>query len=631
MVVKSKIVETLEGAALLLPERVTRALRANDRIKFALAWLQNAEATAHGAAGDSLAVERGLAGLDGDPLYAPAAAQPVPDGIAVAGASEVISRLVADLGVMLDCVSAGGREAAAKDFAARLARLGGEAAIADDVLVPGHVTRLARPPRDGIDSLHALTMDLHKAVNAVAAGLAEEDVDGARAFRLGPGDRELVGAFMRGLKRTAPLKFDHPGLATTATRDESGLLIQNDIGTTDAHVVMARIGANGVGVVYSDIHRRRLDFLCRRLPMFEWRVSARRADGFEEDAFHVATGVAADPARAADALEALGAALVFLIDWNKARKRLRALMSKADAIATLDWAADNGIGHRGFLEAGADGLVAELLDLVSKATGGFHPSLASAVGPEGAVPFVREAMRAASETLRAGRPSRAVRDLLRAELMARMASAGDRLAEMACDHAGLIVDLGRLIEAARATGADPAGVARRAKALESAADALVVAVRERAAGRRGEGAWAAILARADDAADGFEEAAFRLRFVPARLTDAADAALAELCARACDGARDYVRLLCQLRHVHRGAPAQDIADFMGILERLRAMEHATDDAERALVEAAMDAGVDAKTGAVLMAAGAAVEAAGDALLRAGLAAGDHAMGDGFDA
>jgi len=38
--------------------------------------------------------------------------------------------------------------------------------------------------------------------------------------------RTLVEAFMRGLNRTAPLKFDHPGLGTTATESGADVLIQ---------------------------------------------------------------------------------------------------------------------------------------------------------------------------------------------------------------------------------------------------------------------------------------------------------------------------------------------------------------------------------------------------------------------
>ena len=46
---------------------------------------------------------------------------------------------------------------------------------------------------------------------------------------------------MAGLNRTAKLKFTHPGLATTATRAGGRLVIQNDIGTTDAHVIVIHV------------------------------------------------------------------------------------------------------------------------------------------------------------------------------------------------------------------------------------------------------------------------------------------------------------------------------------------------------------------------------------------------------
>src|SRR6516164_3729057 len=48
-------------------------------------------------------------------------------------------------------------------------------------------------------------------------------------------------------------------------------------------------------------------------------------------------------------LSAVGAALVFLIDWNKARKLLRSWVAKDDAVRILEWAAQHRIGHRGFL------------------------------------------------------------------------------------------------------------------------------------------------------------------------------------------------------------------------------------------------------------------------------------------
>jgi len=64
-------------------------------------------------------------------------------------------------------------------------------------------------------------MDLHKQLDALQVGLAEELIEGAATYGLGEGDDVLVRAFMAGLNRTAPLKFKHPvsapprpGLAT---------------------------------------------------------------------------------------------------------------------------------------------------------------------------------------------------------------------------------------------------------------------------------------------------------------------------------------------------------------------------------------------------------------------------------
>jgi len=60
--------------------------------------------------------------------------------------------------------------------------------------------------------LHRLVMDLHKVLNRLAAGCAEEVIGGAHVFGLRPEDRGPVESFMRGLDQTRALKFNHPGL-----------------------------------------------------------------------------------------------------------------------------------------------------------------------------------------------------------------------------------------------------------------------------------------------------------------------------------------------------------------------------------------------------------------------------------
>ena len=48
---------------------------------------------------------------------------------------------------------------------------------------------------------------------------------------------------------------------TTATRAGDRLVIQNDIGTTDAHVIVIHVEALTVTITYSDVHPERVRFL----------------------------------------------------------------------------------------------------------------------------------------------------------------------------------------------------------------------------------------------------------------------------------------------------------------------------------------------------------------------------------
>ena len=175
-------------------------------------------------------------------------------------------------------------------------------------------------------------MDVHKALNGLQSRIASEIIDGAHAYGLTAGDRALVSAFMRGVNRTAGLKFDHPGLGTTATRSGSKLVIQNDIGTTDAHVLVVHVEDARVTLTYTDVHMQRLMFF---QGLFEkWRVDwddtlSRTDRSMEEGVYHLCIGTyaATGAAELEEYLAFLGSRLVFLIDWNRARKRLRLLLS----------------------------------------------------------------------------------------------------------------------------------------------------------------------------------------------------------------------------------------------------------------------------------------------------------------
>ncbi len=108
--------------------------------------------------------------------------------------------------------------------------------------------------------MHQLIIDLHGELDRLQADVWPENVDGARAYGLTAPDRALVSAFMAGVKETSGLKFDHPGLGTTAARDGSRLSIQNDLGSTEAHVVVIHVEDRAVTIAYTDVHRSRASF-----------------------------------------------------------------------------------------------------------------------------------------------------------------------------------------------------------------------------------------------------------------------------------------------------------------------------------------------------------------------------------
>ena len=62
----------------------------------------------------------------------------------------------------------------------------------------------------------------------------------------------------------------------------------------------------------------------------------------------------------------LGSRLVFLIDWSRARKRLRTFAPWRVCLEVLRWAADHDYGHRGFLSLGGEQLIFDALETAGR-------------------------------------------------------------------------------------------------------------------------------------------------------------------------------------------------------------------------------------------------------------------------
>ena len=243
---KQKAVATLGQNSLLLPAWITAALLANDRLKLYLSVLQSAAAHAadpQAPLPDWSAELRQHGQADLLWLGELAANAFVQDALLVLPQLDALTQAIGDdLQTMAKpvCESGGAPEPALcqrrEQWLAFLERLKEQ-----EALHPGDLIALTHGERKAGDSLHLLVMDLHKRLNALSAQIATENIDGAHAWQIDPEDRPLIQAFMRGLQRTAPLKFGHPGLATAVTRHGKKLLIQNDIGTNDAHVLVLEV------------------------------------------------------------------------------------------------------------------------------------------------------------------------------------------------------------------------------------------------------------------------------------------------------------------------------------------------------------------------------------------------------
>lgn len=591
MTVKQAIVAELGDAALLAPDRIARSLIANDQVKYYFALLQAARANADRPQPRpmNLRAERQASNLADSWLDDVVAAARRDDdgGYLIANGGDILRRIVSAVADMLACLD----DSIVQPLAARLAAL--TPPIGGDVVPGALIDAITSGDRAAGDSLHILVMDAHRAINQLQAATATDTVDGARVHGLSDLGRQRVAAFMHGLNRTAPLKFDHPGLDTTATEHDGRLLIQNDIGTTDAHVLVLRVTGLQAVLTYTDVHRQRLLFF---KSLFDghgvaWEdLSERHSDQLREADYILATGtfVAADEDALQRYLDHLGSRIVFLIDWNRMRKRLRGFVSKKSAITVLKWAADHDYGHRALLEVGGEAALASAVEYAAGRQLRYGQRLDGMIGEDRAVQFLQDALRLAALGLRQRRSRRNIGDELKARLRFYFDSARLGIFDIAAAHAALGYDLALgLCEALERLQtpqgqAWTAGFAARAMAWEAQADHLLNDARQDVKQFERPRTLLAFFERADDAVDELEEAAALLELaagLPLSAVFVADVrALTDL---ALASAQELVRCVECAASITRADVRDDLDEFMQALEQLIAVEHAADTAQRA--------------------------------------------------
>ena len=638
MMEKADAVAALGKAKLLGPALLKSALAANDRLKFTLTAVQ--AAAAHALRPDSprvsLEADHAAAHMNAPWLLDAVEKSWAADGeIHIPDLDRILQQLAEDIAVMARPLTGGGGAPGgplAERTQAWRQRL---SAMRRDALAPPDVERLAGGDRRGEDTLHILVMDLHKALNRLAADQSSEVIDGAHVWDVTPEDRPVIAAFMKGLNSTRALKLDHPGLDTAATRDGTRLLIQNDIGTNDAHVLVIEIEGATISLVYSDLRKRRFAFFRQLLADIgaEWSgVGARTSEGLNAGSSYI-VGIARIACADAEALQArladLGSRIVFLIDWNRARKRLERLVRRRVALGVLNEAARQGLGHMGWLANGGDDLVFAAMEAVGRQQFRMGERLDDALGEDGARLFLLECFALCHAAALARRRTQQVADQVRLLLLRHLARHRDAFSRVA-DHAALCHALAEglrdgLAHAAQKHAGAATKLAERAKRWERLADDIVVALREAAATSARLRPFLGLVSASDDCADQLEEAAFLLSVIAE--SDAGDwspelaARLGELAGKVLEATQDHVRSLAIAASLTGAGGDVDRAgdqdEFLAACWRVVSAEQACDGLAREVRrQLARDGGKANMVSLVTDFAGA-IEAASDALLRAG--------------
>lgn len=645
---KSLIVEELGETGLMLPALVNEALAANDRAKYLMTLLQLAREHADhpDLPASNLKEERltcGVVDADLDTVVMRSCKEGS-DNYLVPTAGRIHELLAKDLGQMIAplhtaaaSAQANGREIAGPYEERMRVLLSQVPSPGEDHLSGEDITHLTATQREVSDSLHLLVMDLHKELNRLQQKLATETINGAFVYGIHESDRPTIAAFMAGIDQTRELKFDHPGLGTTATRSGHRLVIQNDIGMTEAHVLVIYVEGNHVALTYTDVHIDRLLFFQSLFEHFNvhWQDTvSKRAASLREDLYHLCVGNydAKDGPDLLAYLTFLGSRLVFLIDWNRARKRLRKFAPRRVCLDVLGWAADHNYGHRAFLSLRGEQLIFDAMQGTGPLPLAPGHQLSDILGAERTAEFLKFTLQTVTVGLKEGRSDLLIRDKISAELRRYFDMVHQGYLQVAAEHASLIVELAhatRDVLLAIGSKADHEQLQRtvlRAREWEHRADRLVNECRASHSCGEAPALVRDLVAAADDSADGLESAIFWISLLPSDIATM-PFPLNDLAGLVVQGAQEYLKAVENARCLHRGSARDDVADFLEAVDRTLTLEHQADEAHRRAQAAVLNFPGDYKQWHLVNGIANKLEEVADILLRSAFLLRDYIFGE----
>ncbi|MDQ5927188.1 MAG: hypothetical protein QG554_2131 [Pseudomonadota bacterium] len=284
----------------------------------------------------------------------------------------------------------------------------------------------------------------------------------------------------------------------------------------DLHKQINKLAAEMAGEVIDGAHVWHLEDSDRTL-VRAFMQGLHRTASLKFDHPGLDTAATRDAAHLAQTLTELGARIVFLIDWNRARKRLLNFVSKEGAVAVLTAAAQAEVGHMAWLKAGGEQLIFTAMQGAGVGAFRIGDRLDDVLGDAPAQNLLLEVMRLATQALLRGQPTALVADETRL-LLARQVQRRTTEFDLLDEHAAYCHALAQGVSDALAHGHDglrdaAQELAARAKAWERRADHLVMQARDEAERLPRWQPIARLLAQSDDVADALEEAAFLMTLI----------------------------------------------------------------------------------------------------------------------
>lgn len=599
MAIKNKILFDLGEKRIILPDLIKEGLIANDRVKYFFTLLQSAKlkVLSQKDITTGLLGEREKAKIE-DANYDDILECCIlirENTIYIPGLQRILKEIYKCITIMIKPLELTIEAEKSKGYVNRFSLMQNTLLTNyNDIIDFEVIDSIISADRRVRDTPHLLVMDLHKELNNLLSLITLESIDGANVFDIKEQNTFIIKAFMKGINRTAKLKFDHPGLGTTATQIGEKIVIQNDIGETDAHVIVISIENNTINITYTDIHFNRVIFFQSILDKFaiNWGSATTKEDTkFESSIYYIVNGLYSAKNREdlKNFLDFLGSKIVFMIDWNRARKKLQRFISKKRAIELLKWAADNEIGHMAFLVLGGEKIIYEVLSTLSTNTNIINGKLDEILGDKESFEALKTVLSIACEGLLKNKSQPVIYDEIKAELSKYLKGMEELLIDYISEIACYIYDLASMIRDSLLMVNSPHFIeiinknSEIAKILERDADNVVIKVRKLVEKNQQFIFFSKLVVQIDDVADYLEESAFHLTLLQDKFVFMeAFAYLQELSEKVVYASMELIKIIEILTDIKSKNLRDDISDFLESIQFIRTIEQTTDVIDRTI-------------------------------------------------